>query len=81
MFIENMDEKAHYTTYQTHQMNTLIVYKNCAMNLYGIKRRTRLIKKQKQQQKVHKSVQEGSLGLPHLKTFISALKLTWIHKF
>ena len=30
---------------------------------------------------VHKSVQEGGLGLPHLKTFISALKLTWIQKF
>ena len=29
---------------------------------------------------VHKSVKEG-LGLPHLKTFISALKLTWIRKF
>ena len=27
---------------------------------------------------VHKSVQKGGLGLPHLKTFISALKLTWI---
>ena len=27
---------------------------------------------------VHKSVHEGGLGLPHLKTFISALKLTWI---
>ena len=32
--------------YQTHQMNTSIVYKNCAMNLYGIKSRTRLIEKQ-----------------------------------
>ena len=31
--------------YQTHQMNTLIVYKNCAMNLYGIKSRTTLIEK------------------------------------
>ena len=30
---------------------------------------------------VHKSVQEGGLGLPYLKTFISALKLTWIRKF
>ena len=30
---------------------------------------------------VHKSVQEGGRGLPHLKTFISALKLTWIRKF
>ena len=30
---------------------------------------------------VHKSVQEGGLGLPHLKTFISALKLTLIRKF
>ena len=30
---------------------------------------------------VHKSVQEGGLGLPHMKTFISALKLTWIRKF
>ena len=30
---------------------------------------------------VHKSVQEGGLGLPHLKTFVSALKLTWILKF
>ena len=30
---------------------------------------------------VHKSVQEGGLGLPQLKTFISALKLTWIRKF
>ena len=28
------------------QMNTLIVYKNCAMNLYGIKSRTRLIERQ-----------------------------------
>ena len=32
--------------YQTHQMNTLIVYKNCAMNLYGIKSRTRLTENQ-----------------------------------
>ena len=30
---------------------------------------------------VHKSVQEGGLGLRHLKMFISALKLTWIRKF
>ena len=30
---------------------------------------------------VHKSVQEGGFGLPHLKTFISALKLTRIRKF
>ena len=30
---------------------------------------------------VHKIVQEGGLGLPYLKTFISALKLTWIRKF
>ena len=30
---------------------------------------------------IHKSVQEGGLGLPHLKTFISALKLTWIQTF
>ena len=30
---------------------------------------------------VHQSIQEGGLGLPHLKTFISALKLTWIRKF
>jgi hypothetical protein len=29
----------------------------------------------------HKSVQNGGLCLPHLKTFISALKLTWIRKF
>ena len=57
--VENMDENAHYTTWQsgnckisfsrslytygfcnqTHQINTLIVYKNCAMNLYGIESR------------------------------------------
>ena len=30
---------------------------------------------------VHKSVQEGGLGIPHLKTFISALKLKQITKF
>ena len=54
-------------------MNTLILYKNCAMNLYGIKRRTKFF--------YHKSVQEGGLGLPHLKTFISALKITGIRKF
>ena len=30
---------------------------------------------------VHKSVQKGGLGLPNLKTFIAALKLTWIQKF
>ena len=30
---------------------------------------------------VHKSVQEGGLGLPHPKTFISGLKLKWIRKF
>ena len=30
---------------------------------------------------VHNSVQDGGLGLPHLKTFVSALKLTRFRKF
>ena len=61
-------------------MNTLIVYKNCAMNLYGIK--TKQKKTDKINRKtVHNSVQDGGLGLPHLKTFVSALKLTRIRKF
>ena len=29
----------------------------------------------------HKSVKEGGLGLPNLKSFVQALKLTWIRKF
>ena len=30
---------------------------------------------------VHNSVQDGGLDLPHLKTFVSALKVTRIRKF
>ena len=57
-------------------MNVSIVYKQHCNEFVWNKTQDKISIKT-----AHKSVQKGGLGLPHLKTFISALKLTWIRKF
>ena len=57
-------------------MKISIIYKNCAINLYGAINRIRLIEKLF----IKVCKKEAQLCLPHQK-LVSAMKLTWIQKF